>query len=79
MTPRRWPGTPADWSYSRGWRSRRATRRKHPPACGWSALENPQGSPLLDRKTVSVIPGDAEQLHVPEGFGSGSGKGLLAS
>jgi hypothetical protein len=40
-------------------------------------MEDPQGSPLLDRKTVSVIPGDAEQLYVPEGFGS-SGKGLLA-
>jgi hypothetical protein len=38
----------------------------------------PAGQPLLDRKTVSVIPGDAEQLYVPEGFGS-SGKGLLAS
>jgi hypothetical protein len=35
-------------------------------------MENPQGSPLLDRKTVSVIPGDAEQLYVPEGFGSNS-------
>jgi hypothetical protein len=31
-------------------------------------MENPQGSPLLDRTTVSVIPGDAEQLYVPEGF-----------
>ena len=32
--------------------------------------------------TVSVIPGDAEQLYVPEGFGSGDsggGKGLMAS
>lgn len=41
-------------------------------------MEDPQGSPLLDRKTVSVIPGDAEQLYIPEGFGSG-GSDLLAS
>jgi hypothetical protein len=34
-------------------------------------MEDPQGFPLLDRQTVSVIPGDAEQLYVPEGFGSG--------
>lgn len=40
-------------------------------------MENPQASPLLDRKTVSVIPGDAEQLFVPAGFGSS--KSSLAS
>jgi hypothetical protein len=45
-------------------------------------MEDPQGLPQLDRTTVSVIPGDAEQLYVPEGFGSGDsggGKGLMAS
>ena len=45
-------------------------------------MEDPQGFPQLDRTTVSVIPGDAEQLYVPEGFGSGDsggGKGLMAS
>jgi serine/threonine protein kinase len=49
-------------------------------------MEDPQGFPLLDRKTVGVIPGDAEQLYVPEGFGSGGtddgargGEGLMAS
>ena len=49
-------------------------------------MEDPHGFPLLDRKTVSVIPGDAEQLYVPEGFGSGGtgdgasgGEGLMAS
>jgi serine/threonine protein kinase len=41
-------------------------------------MEDPRGVPLLDRQTVSVIPGDAEQLYVPEGFG-GSGKELRAS
>ena len=34
-------------------------------------MEDPQAQPQLDRVTVSVIPGDAEQLYVPEGFGSG--------
>jgi hypothetical protein len=34
-------------------------------------MEDPNGLPALDRKPVSVIPGDAEQLFVPEGFGSG--------
>jgi serine/threonine protein kinase len=34
-------------------------------------MEDPRALPLLDRTTVSVIPGDAEQLYVPEGFGSG--------
>jgi hypothetical protein len=40
-------------------------------------MEDPRGLPLLDRTTVSVIPGDAEQLYMPEGFGSG--KELRAS
>jgi hypothetical protein len=40
-------------------------------------MEDPGGLPTLDRKTVSVIPGDAEQVLVPEGFGSG--KELRAS
>jgi hypothetical protein len=40
-------------------------------------MEDPHGLPLLDRKMVRVIPGDAEQLYVPEGFGSG--KELRAS
>jgi hypothetical protein len=34
-------------------------------------MEDPNGLPTLDRKAVNVIPGDAEQLFVPEGFGSG--------
>lgn len=32
-------------------------------------MEDPKGPPRLDQTTVSVIPGDAEQLDVPEGFG----------
>jgi hypothetical protein len=33
-------------------------------------MENPHlGHPLLNRETVPVIPGDSEQLWVPEGFG----------
>ncbi|MBO0801654.1 MAG: BREX system serine/threonine kinase PglW [Nocardiopsaceae bacterium] len=35
-------------------------------------MENPKGSPLLDKSTVGVIPGDMEQLDLPEGFGSGA-------
>jgi serine/threonine protein kinase len=35
-------------------------------------MEDPKGPPRLDRMTVNVIPGDAEQLDVPEGFGSGT-------
>ena len=49
-------------------------------------MEDPHGFPLLNRQTVSVIPGDAEQLYVPEGFGSGGtdggtsgGEGQVAS
>jgi hypothetical protein len=47
-------------------------------------MEDPQGAPLLDRVTVSVLPGDAEQLYVPAEFGSAgqdpsSGKDLKAS
>jgi serine/threonine protein kinase len=41
-------------------------------------MEDPQGAPLLDRVTVSVIPGDAEQLYVPAEFANG-GKDLKAS
>jgi hypothetical protein len=45
-------------------------------------MEDPHGLPLLDRTTVSVIPGDAEQLYVPGDFASGfdgGGKELRAS
>ena len=45
-------------------------------------MEDPHGLPLLDRTTVSVIPGDAEQLYVPGDFahdGSNGGKELRAS
>jgi serine/threonine protein kinase len=34
-------------------------------------MEDPKGPPRLDQTTVSVIPGDAEQLDLPEGFGNG--------
>ena len=42
-------------------------------------MENPQASPLLDRKTVSVIPGDAEQLYVPGEFADNGWKDRKAS
>ncbi len=45
-------------------------------------MEDPHGLPLLDRTTVSVIPGDAEQLYVPGDFarsGDDGGKELRAS
>lgn len=45
-------------------------------------MEDPHGLPQLDRTTVSVIPGDAEQLYVPDDFagsGDGGGKELRAS
>jgi serine/threonine protein kinase len=42
-------------------------------------MEDPQAPPQLDRSTVSVIPGDAEQLYVPGEFAEGVGKDLKAS
>jgi serine/threonine protein kinase len=33
-------------------------------------MQNPKDPPHLDDKTVGVIPGDAEQLVVPDGFGA---------
>jgi serine/threonine protein kinase len=33
-------------------------------------MGDPEGLPLLDDKPVGVIPGDAEQLVVPDGFGA---------
>ena len=45
-------------------------------------MEDPHGLPQLDRTTVSVIPGDAEQLYVPGDFardGDDGGKELRAS
>lgn len=45
-------------------------------------MEDPHGLPLLDRTTVSVIPGDAEQLYVPGDFArddNDGGKELRAS
>ena len=42
-------------------------------------MEDPQSPPQLDRVTVSVIPGDAEQLYVPGEFANGDGKELKAS
>jgi hypothetical protein len=42
-------------------------------------MEDPQSPPQLDRVTVSVIPGDAEQLYVPGEFANGDGKDLKAS
>ena len=42
-------------------------------------MEDPQGAPQLDRVTVSVIPGDAEQLFVPGEFAEDGGKDLKAS
>ena len=36
-------------------------------------MQNPKDPPHLDDKTVGVIPGDAEQLVVPDDFGSRSG------
>jgi serine/threonine protein kinase len=42
-------------------------------------MEDPQAQPQLDRVTVSVIPGDAEQLFVPGEFADSGGKDLKAS
>ena len=42
-------------------------------------MEDPQGAPQLDRVTVGVIPGDAEQLFVPGEFAEDGGKDLKAS
>ena len=42
-------------------------------------MEDPQAPPRLDRVTVSVIPGDAEQLYVPGEFADSGGKDLKAS
>ncbi len=42
-------------------------------------MEDPQSPPQLDRQTVSVIPGDAEQLFVPGEFAHGDGKDQKAS
>jgi serine/threonine protein kinase len=42
-------------------------------------MEDPQAQPQLDRVTVSVIPGDAEQLYVPGEFAESGGKDLKAS
>ena len=42
-------------------------------------MEDPQSPPQLDRVTVSVIPGDAEQLYVPGEFAHSDGKDLKAS
>ena len=42
-------------------------------------MEDPQAPPQLDRVTVSVIPGDAEQLYVPGEFAESGGKDLKAS
>jgi hypothetical protein len=33
-------------------------------------MQDPGSLPLLDDMTVGVIPGDAEQLVVPDGFGT---------
>ena len=37
-------------------------------------MEDPQSPPQLDRVTVSVIPGDAEQLYVPGEFAEMAGR-----
>ena len=42
-------------------------------------MEDPQSPPQLDRVTVSVIPGNAEQLYVPGEFAESGGKDLKAS
>ena len=42
-------------------------------------MEDPQAQPQLDRVTVSVIPGDAEQLYVPGELAESGGKDLKAS
>ncbi|MGH3223338.1 MAG: BREX system serine/threonine kinase PglW [Streptosporangiaceae bacterium] len=42
-------------------------------------MEDPQAPPQLDRVTVSVIPGDAEQLYVPGEFAETGGKDRKAS
>ena len=42
-------------------------------------MEDPQAPPQLDRITVSVIPGDAEQFYVPGEFAESGGKDLKAS
>jgi serine/threonine protein kinase len=42
-------------------------------------MEDPQSPPQLDRVTVSVIPGDAEQLYVPGEFAHSDGKDRKAS
>ena len=42
-------------------------------------MEDPQAPPRLDRVTVSVIPGDAEQLYVPGEIAESGGKDLKAS
>jgi serine/threonine protein kinase len=42
-------------------------------------MEDPQAHPQLDRVTVSVIPGDAEQLYIPGEFAERGGKDLRAS
>ena len=42
-------------------------------------MEDPQAPPRLDRVTVSVIPGDAEQLYVPGEIADSGGKDLKAS
>jgi hypothetical protein len=38
-------------------------------------MEDPQAPPRLDRVTVSVIPGDAEQLYVPGELANEAGQG----
>ena len=49
----------------------------------WPVAALPHGGPAvppqLDRVTVSVIPGDAEQLYVPGEFANGDGKEQKAS
>lgn len=42
-------------------------------------MEDPLAPPQLDRATVSVIPGDAEQLYVPGEFAHDNGKDQKAS
>jgi hypothetical protein len=42
-------------------------------------MEDPQSPPRLDRVTVNVIPGDAEQLYVPGEIAETGGKDLKAS
>jgi len=42
-------------------------------------MEDPQAPPRLDRETVGVLPGDAEQLYIPGEFAGSGGKDQKAS